>query len=182
MLFTSKWEKRVNYILVRSTLTCIIFIRHGINAGARRYTRVRRYTQVGLWANTWPRNVPLPVHVDPGASPDIGRWRASCLQPSFVRRRRKSFRSSQSSPSLLRLCVCEIASPIFASRRATRGESHRFENTKPRIEIIYVLLARVKIRSTFYKFERHINHHGAYNFSWLRLRSRFRPWGKNDNR
>jgi len=142
MLFTSKWEKRVNYILVRSTLTCIIFIRHGINTGARRYTRVRRYTQVGLWANTWPRNVPLPVHVDPGASPDIGRWRASCLQPSFVRRRRKSFRSSQSSPSLLRLCVRNCIADFRESTRYERRVSSLREHEAANRNHIRVIRAR----------------------------------------
>lgn len=59
----------------------------------------------------------LPTHVDPGTSPDIGRWRASCPQPSFVSKWRRSFRSSQSSPSLFGLRVYEIASTIFATTR-----------------------------------------------------------------
>lgn len=148
-----------------------IFIRHR--------SAFRRYTRVGLWANTWPRNVPLSVHVDPGASPDIGRWRASCLQPSFEGGG-EAFLSSQSSPSLLRLCACEIASPIFASRRATRRESHR-----TRAEIGYVLFARVKNSPDINSRDTlTVKHHGVsvYNSSWSRLRSRFGPWRENDNR
>lgn len=75
--YSRRGEKRA---LISDTLIIHLYsiCRLGINTGVL-------FPEILEWGCGWTRDwkTCLPMHVDPGTSPDIGCRRASCPQPSF---------------------------------------------------------------------------------------------------